>query len=279
MHHRKSSIQELVNRLSSYSRDSIISLCSFIGILLKLWDRGRYDLARYDHLTSCAFEPLRGDWYRLAARLAEPEFIFHRRQLLLITKLAALHCPLVGMDLWKVPPGFFGTILLMANDHFHYDLSAEAKSDEFDKIKRLFAELISVGEGAGFRAEYKIVRSHLMLKYANQLRNHPEFIDIASEFERARGISLADYKALCFGLFAKSATLAPENLQHGASAFTFAAQHFHAMAISKESIGLFLEEITTTPESLATRIKQRDYGPNDFTELRKRPLISASVGY
>jgi hypothetical protein len=52
-------MQELVTRLSSYSRDSVISLCSFIGILLKLWDRGSYDLARYDHLISCAFEPLR----------------------------------------------------------------------------------------------------------------------------------------------------------------------------------------------------------------------------
>jgi hypothetical protein len=69
------------------------------------------------------------------------------------------------------------------------------------------------------------------------------------------------------------------DLLRGVSAFTFAAQHFHAMAMSKESIKLFLKEITTTPESLADRIKQRDYGSNDFTELRKRPLILASAGY
>src|SRR5439155_3741123 len=47
--------------------------------------------------------------------------------------------------------------------------------------------LIPIGEGAGFRPEYKIVRSHLMLKYANQLRNHPQFIDVTAEFQNAKG--------------------------------------------------------------------------------------------
>lgn len=272
-------MQELVSILHSYSRDSVVSLSSFIGILLKLWEQGSYDLARYDHLISCAFEPIRGDWYKFAARLPEPEFVFHRRQLLLITKLAARYCPPVGTDVWKAPPGFFGTILLMANDHFHYGLSTEAKLDDFDKVKRLFAELIPVGEGAGFRAEYRIVRSHLMLKYASQLCNHADFTDIAVEFQKARGLPLADYQALCFCLFAKCATLSLENLERGASAFAFAAQNFHATAIPKESVSLFLEEITTTPESLASRVRQRDYGPNDFTELRKRPVMSTSLGY
>ena len=272
-------MQELVDTLRPFSRESVISLCSFIGILLKFWDNRNLDLASYDHLLSCAFESLRGDWYKLAARHSNPEFVFHRRQLLLITKLAALHCPEVGVDAWKVSPGFIGTILLMANDHFHYDLSAEATSDEHDKIKHLFAELISVCEGAGFRVEHKIVRSHLMLKFANQLRDHHQFIDIAAEFQKAKQISLVEYEALCFALFAKCATLSLEDLQHGASAFTFTEQNFNAMAIPKESAMLFLDEITTTLESLVTRIKKRDYGSNDFTELRKRPLVLASRGY
>lgn len=215
----------------------------------------------------------------MAARLPQPEFVFHRRQLLLITKLAVLHCPKVGVDLWKASPGLFGTILLMTSDHFHYDLSAQAGSDEFDRVKRLFAEFIPVGEGAGFRAEYKIVRAHLMAAHADRLRNNPEFIDIAAEFQNAKGLSVSDYETLCFALFAKCATLSPENLQYGASAFTFTEQDLHALATPKESVTLFLKEMTTTPESLGASIKQRDYGSNDFTELRKRPLISASRGY
>jgi hypothetical protein len=149
MHGRKSSLEELTDWLRPYSRESILSLCSFISTLLKLWDATSPDLARYDHAISCAFEWLRGDWYKLAARLSEPEFVFHRRQLLLISKLAILHCPETGFDIWRVPPGPFGTILLMANDQFHYDLALGAGTNELDKIKRLFAELIPVGEGRG----------------------------------------------------------------------------------------------------------------------------------
>lgn len=279
MHGTKSSLPELVAKLRPYSRESVISLCSFIGILLKLWDPGRYDLARYDHLVSCAFDSLRGDWYKLAARLPQPELVFHRRQLLLIVKLAAMHCPTVGVDAWRTPPGYFGTVLLMANDHFHYGLTDTGGSDELDKVRGFFAEFIPVAEGAGFRPEYKIVRSHLMLKYASQLRNNPNFIDIAAEFQKTKGMSLADYEALCFGLFARCATFSLEDLQRGASAFTFVEPSFHTMAIAKKSAALFLEEMTITPEILSGRIKQRDYGSNDFTELRRRPLIRTAHGY
>src|SRR5215813_13749886 len=190
MHGRKSSLNELVAHLSHLSRESVVSLCSYIGILLKLWERSVFDLARYDHLISCAFEDLRGNWYKIAARHSEPEFVFHRCQLFLITKLATLHCPKGGIDAWKIQPGHFGTILLMANDHFHYDLPSGATLDENDKIQRLFTEFISVNEEAAFITEFKIIRSHLMLKYANQLKDHPEFIDMPMEFQKAKGLSL-----------------------------------------------------------------------------------------
>jgi hypothetical protein len=279
MHGRKSSLKELSDNLSHLSRESVVSLCSYIGILLKLWERSVFDLARYDHLISCAFEELRGNWYKIAARRSEPEFVFHRRQLFLITKLATLHCPKSGIDAWKIQPGHFGTILLMANDHFHYDLPSGATLDENDKIQRLFTEFISVNEEAAFITEFKIIRSHLMLKYANQLRNHPEFIDMPMEFQKAKGLSLDDYQTLCFGLFAKCATLSLENLQNGASAFTFNEHNFHAMAIAKESVELFLQEMATTPEQLAFRIREKDHGANDFTELRKRPMFSGVRGH
>ena len=37
--------------------------------------------------------------------------------------------------------------------------------------------------------------------------------------------------------------------------------------------------MTTTPAVLRSRIREKDYGVNDFTELRRRPLISTSSGY
>ncbi len=279
MHGEKSSMSELIGRLTLFSRTSVISLCSFVGLVLKLWEPGAYDLKLYDHLISCAFDPLRGDWYKLAARLQQPELVFHRRQLLLLTKLAAIHCPVAGVDAWNAAPGFFGTALLMANDHFHYGLAAPGGTPELDNVRRLFAEFIPVSEGAAFRPEYKLVRSHLMLKHAGQLQDSPNFIDIPAKFQKAKGLPLADYQTLCFGLFAKCATFSIEELQRGASAFTFVEPNFHAMALPKRSVTLFLEEVASTPEDLTARIKHRDYGPNDSTELRKHPLISISKGF
>jgi hypothetical protein len=171
-------------------------------------------------------------------------------------------------------------MLLMANDHFHYGFTAETSLDELDKVERLLAEFVPVNEDAGFRVEHKIVRAHLMLhKYPNELREHPEFVDIAREFEVATNISLADYEALCFGLFVKYGTLTIETLQREASALAVRAHNFFATVVPKETIARFLGEMTTTPESLSSHIRKRDFGANDFTELRKRPLISSHWGY
>ncbi len=278
MHGRKSSISELIDCLRPYSRESVLTLCAFISILLKLWDSTAPELDRYDHLISCSFDWLRGDWYKLAARISEPEFVFHRRQLLLISKLAIFHCPDEGLDVWRIPPGPFGTLLLMANDHFHYGLSREGE-DEFENVKRLFAELIPVAEGAGSRPEYRIVRARLMLDQASMMKHHPEFIDVAAEFLNRTGMSVEDYEALCFALFAKCATLSLADLDRGPSAFTFVEENFYATAIQHESIRLFLKDMAAPPSMARTTIKKRDYGTNDFTEVRKHPLCSISKGY
>src|ERR1019366_10618896 len=138
MHGVKSSRSELIDRLRPFSRASVISLCSFIGLVLKLWEPGGYDLKRYDHLISCAFDPLRGDWYKLAARLQHPELVFHRRQLLLLVKLATMHCPAVGVDAWSTAPGFFGTVLLIANDHFPFCPSQWDGTSGPHKLQHIF---------------------------------------------------------------------------------------------------------------------------------------------
>jgi hypothetical protein len=93
--------------------------CAVTGIILKLWERGGWEQANYDLLIDGAFEFLRGDWYKLAARLSEPELVFHRRQLLFLMKLAIEHCFAVGDDLMKAQRGLFGTMLLMASLMYH----------------------------------------------------------------------------------------------------------------------------------------------------------------
>lgn len=61
-------------------------------MILKLWQGGDWDSTHYDLVLTGAFEELRGNWYKLSARTDDPELVVHRRQLLLIMKLAIVHC-------------------------------------------------------------------------------------------------------------------------------------------------------------------------------------------
>jgi len=163
------------------------------------------------------FDQLRGDWYRLSAQNSEEELVFHRRQLLLIMKLAVEHCPVTGHELPKAPPGYFGTILLMANDQFHYGLypfPAQGAADEEEKVSRVLAEFVPVSEYAGFRIENRIIRSHLMMtKYTDQLSSHPDFINVSAAYRELTGISLEDHEALTFGLFTRCNMVSLPGLQ------------------------------------------------------------------
>jgi hypothetical protein len=105
MHGRKSTMAQLIDRLKPFSRESVLYACAVAGMILKLWDGPHWDRANYDLLVASFFDPLRGDWYRLSARQAEDELVFHRRQLLLIMKLAIEHCPVDGAELLDAAPG------------------------------------------------------------------------------------------------------------------------------------------------------------------------------
>lgn len=288
MHGRKSSIAELTSLMQLFSRESVIYTCSVTGIILKLWERGGWDHRNYEVLISGAFEFIRGDWYKVAAQLPEPELVFHRRQLLFLMKLAIEYCPKEGRDLLKTPPGLFGTILLMANDHFHHGLfpSSEAgNADEIDNISRVAAEFVPVSEYSGFRIGQRLTRSHLMItKYVPQLRNHPDYIDIATRYEELTGLSLLDYESLAFGLVARCIEqITLESLRQDASVAAIRPENFRDTAIPIATVNAFLSEFADTPEGFAasimsSRAAKRDFGPNDLTIFRKRPLITEGYG-
>ena len=102
---------------------SALVACSVTGIILQLWKGNDWAKERYASAIDDIFDPLRADWYKLAFKAGEHELVFHRRQLLLLMKLAVEHCPEHGIDLMRVSRGVFGTILLMANDRFHLGCS------------------------------------------------------------------------------------------------------------------------------------------------------------
>jgi hypothetical protein len=280
---RKSTLNELIRDLKHFSRWSVLFTCSVIGIILKLWERSGWAEENYDVLIDVAFEPLRGGWFKLAKRLNEPTLVFHRRQLLFLMKLAIEHCPVAGYDLLAVPPGPFGTILLMASDHFHHGLFPYPgpDGDDFDKISRLVAEFLPVNEYSGFRVENKLTRAHLMMtRYSAQLREHPDYIDIPSEYERVSGISLRDYQVLTMGLIARITVLISlEKLRANSAVIAIKPIDFHQTLVPQATIEAFFREFADTSENILQLVQQgrqarRDFGANDFTVFRKKPLIT-----
>jgi len=289
MHGRKSTLDELIERLEIYSRESVLYICSVTGIILKLWQRGGWAKENYFALIDSAFGDIRGDYYKYALEKADAEMVFHRRQLLFLSKLAIEHCAERGLDLLKARPGLFGTILLMANDHFHFGTYPNPKIDErdqYDKISRIAAEFIPVNEYSGFRVQCKLVRSHLMMtRYSEQLKGHQDYINILEQYERLTGIPFLDHEALTFGLMTRMTELITlKGLQADGWIAAIQPQNFYTTAITQETIGKFLNEVSATPEGLlgdiqTARKSKKDFGANDFTVFRKKPVIKEGYGY
>jgi hypothetical protein len=287
MHGRKSSLLELTQQLGSFSRESVLWFCSIASLALKLWDGGGWDRANYDELVKDSFDTLRGDWYRFSASTSDPELVFHRRQLLLIMKLAIQYCSNTGIDILAGPRHHLGTILLMANDQFHFGLyppPAGMQTNDRDKVSRVLAEFVPVTEYGGTQIENLIVRSHLLVtRYTQQLRGDPDFIDVATEYERQSGIRFADYEALTFGLFSKFSIVTVEDLSKNPGLSALQPENFYKTAIPRETISKFLAEFSLTSNDAVTRIQRaqernRDFGANDFSVFRDKPLLIEAFG-
>lgn len=126
---RKSSWNELVADIRSFKLQSVLWVCATIVTGMQLWARiDLQPLDVYQQLLALFFDRslqfrfLAGYWAADPRRL-----LFHRRQILLIAKLAILHCCGEGIDA-RTNPQKFGPILLKANDQFHYDLLADMAS-------------------------------------------------------------------------------------------------------------------------------------------------------
>lgn len=282
MHGRKSSLPELAKQLQPFARESIIYFCSAIGLILKLWQRGDWDRTHYQLLVRSVFEPLRADWYCFSLHTGSPEIVFHRRQLLLIMKLAIEHCPEQGLEVLDSPPGLFGTICLMANDQFHYGLYPFPKKHllvDRDKIMRVLTEFVAVTEYAGSRLENKIVRAHsMMTRHVKNCEDSADFVDIAGEYEQLSGINFGDYEALTFGLFSRCNMVGLQALQKDARVAEIREENFHTTAIPQDVIGRFFAEFSIPPTDVLKQIKERDFGTNDFTVFRDKPLIKELYG-
>jgi hypothetical protein len=240
-----------------------------------MYQRSGFDKAKQNDFLVDFFDPVLASSLMALTILPEPAYVFHRRQLLFLTKQAIKCCPGVGRDL-VMEPKPFGKALLMANDHFHFGLSS---ADASEQLLNVLTEFVPVTEYAGFRVGNKIARSlSMLLKIPRTLKDDPDFLDIAERFEELTRIEIIDYISLWFGLLSKYVSLELSELQKDWSELYINKSFFRTAKISELAVESFLCELRATPEEIKNSFERRDYGTNDYTALRNKPLIREELG-
>jgi len=277
---RKSTLDELIAGVSQFTQKSMLWVCATIVAGMQLWNRvDEQPGGVFSTLVELYFDaPLRG---RLLAGYwsGNPRrVLFHRRQLLLIAKLAIKHCSGSGVDA-RQNANLIGDILLKANDQLDFGLLRElavrgslpATRDEYSK---LVAELVVSGEDGSPQIAQMITRSHLMLRrFANELCSHPDWIDIVGEYETSTGITLEENEAMIFGAHARHGQDLSRMLYSTPGALPLKEVNFAPTSIPPAKVSAFLDSLSSGPFKMAQELTFKDNGPNDLSIFRKYPLV------
>lgn len=203
-------------------------------------------------------------------------FVFHRRQVLLIAKLAMLHCSGRGVNA-RLEGQRFGVILLKANDQLHYNLIPQRPSmrvGERDDYAKIVTEMLAVGEHASSNIAHMITRSHLMLtRFLNELRGDPDFVDVAEEHQRATGLTTEQFEALVFATHARFGEELGRKLFVDPGVLPLKDANFAGIAVPEDKVKAFIDSLAATPSTMIKEILEKDNGPNDLTIFRKYPLV------
>jgi len=275
---RKSTLQELIKDVSSYTQQSVLWVCAAIVVGVQLWNKIELQPQNiYEQLLSLFFggklraRLIAGYWATQPRRV-----LFHRRQVLLIAKLAILHCSGKGIDA-RSNPRSFGPILLKANDQLHYDLLANlpgGRVSSRDDFAKIIAEMVAVSEHAFSNVGGLITRGHLMLtRFAEQLCEDSDFVDIAGEHQRRTGLSLEEFEALIFAVPSRFGKHLADKLFTEPGTLPLKDENFGTTSVSPEKVRSFLDSLAASPGRMATELDRRDTGPNDLTVFRKFPLV------
>lgn len=277
---RKSTLDELITDVSQFTQKSMLWVCATIVAGMQLWNRIDAQPGDiFSTLVQLYFDPplrgrmLAGYWSSNPRRV-----LFHRRQVLLIAKLAIKHCSGSGLDA-RQNANLIGDILLKANDQLDFGLLRElagrgslpATRDEYS---RLVAEMVVTGEDGSPQIAQMITRSHLMLRrFANELRSHPDWIDVAGEYETATGITLEENEAMIFGSHARHGEDLSRLLYTTPGALPLKEANFAPTSIPPGKVAAFLDSLCSGPARMAQELSSKDNGPNDLSIFRKYPLV------
>jgi hypothetical protein len=272
---RPCTFDELVAYVSRFSRDSVLWTCCHTSIALRLFDGASHGWSEYSWLTKLYFsKPLAikleiGYWSQ-TQRLA-----FHRRQLLLIAKLALIHCKPTGLDA-GIPKNGFALTCLMANDHLHHGVmpSGEIQIDSRHDFAALVTEMLAMQEFGGHLRPETVIRAYQMfVTCPTLLASHPDYIAIDEALLEATGLSYSKILAITIGFISRYVTLKPEELRKNARLIATIPDYLAPLKIPGPQLVKYMELISGDPLILKRELAETPSSNTDITIFRKYPLI------
>jgi hypothetical protein len=275
----RASLDQFRAELSQFNGPAVVYLCGVMNSVVADW-QGHYRAEAHEELVRNSFAPQFAE--RIIAEGKNPEnprSVYHRRQLLFVSKQAILACPENGGKDPLVPPhsGEMGRVLLMANDLLPKGLTQSGPTVLTpDQMINVMSEFIPIGEASGnFRAVNKVVRSRLMLD-----RFFPKgSAEIRKLFEKKTGVALDEYFALCFATLCRYFDLDLKKYQADPGNFVLSEGWYRTTPVSPAVLASFLAEISATTEDFTRSLADRKDAAADFTCFRSKPVLHANPNY
>jgi hypothetical protein len=273
-------MEQVVAEVRKYDRNSLLWVCAEIVCRVQLWSRpAGHNRPNYLQYLRDFFDPMLSERMIAGAYSTLPvRLLFHRRQIGLIAKLAVKHGR-EGLDA-REHRSALGMLFLMANDQLDHGLLrtlSASGSDLRAAAVCLVTEMVAVQEGASPNIANLFTRGHLMLtRYAKELSEEHDYVDIVGEFERQVGMSLSEFEAMVFAVHARFCADFSNKIVTDPSLLPLKIANFGTTAISEEKAQAFLRFVSSTSDDLKKEIEQSDNGANDATPFRKHPMVHYS---
>jgi hypothetical protein len=264
--------EQFQSRLSEFNGPAVVYICSVMNTVLRDW-QGHTRTDANEEFVRNSFKPQIAN--RIIAEFNNPELrrgLYHRQQLLFVSKAALLICPESGGKDPAAPPhaGEFGLVLLMANDLLPKGLTGPFPTP--DQLMNVLSEFIPIAEASGFyKAIHKVVRSRLMLDrfFPNGGAN------IKDVFKNATGLSLQHYFALCFATLCRYFDLDLKKYQSDPNNFVLSEGWYRTTPVPAEMLASFLSEVSASAEEFKHFLAKKKSATNDFTCFRSKPIFKA----
>lgn len=255
--------------LSKFNGILVLYVCGVMNSLIRDW-QGHTRVDAVEQFVRNAFTRQGADLILAGMNNPQrPRGIFHRQQLLFVSKEALSVCPERGGNdpLAPTHSGEMARVLLMANDLLPKRLSVPLPTTE--QMINVMSDFIPIGEASGFQIPiYKILRSRIMIE-----RFLPNDVEIKSIFEKATGTSLEIYFALCFATLCRYVDLDFKKYQTDPGSFVLSGDWYRTTPIDPAVIANFLDEISATLEEFKVDLGRRKTASNDFTCFRGKPYL------